>query len=164
MLIFACIGSFTISYPQIVILPSSNGSMPVRHFMVVDLPAPFLPRNPKTSPGFSSSDKSFTEYTSLLAYLFLRWSILSIGGAPSMTVFSFEKSPSLPWISVSSDALTSSRISGSRSSRVSSSSAAVSSIIWSGVSATSCSCLFFLNFIFILHLSYLLYNVRKATI
>ena len=43
-------------------------------------------------------------------------------------------------------------------------SAAVSSIIWSGVSATSCSCLFFLNFIFILHLSYLLYNVRKATI
>ena len=43
MLSFALIGSREMSYPQIVMLPSSNGMMPVMHFIVVLFPAPFFP-------------------------------------------------------------------------------------------------------------------------
>ena len=46
------------SCPQISIVPLSNGMIPVKHLMVVDLPAPFCPKNPKISPGLSSNEIS----------------------------------------------------------------------------------------------------------
>ena len=36
--------------PKRVAVPSLGGSRPVSIFMVVDLPQPFEPRNPKISP------------------------------------------------------------------------------------------------------------------
>src|SRR5690554_3454693 len=41
-------------------LPPSGVRKPVSIFMVVDLPAPFGPRKPRTSPGFTSKDRLST--------------------------------------------------------------------------------------------------------
>src|SRR5689334_9306063 len=41
-------------------LPSVGSAMPVMQWMVVDLPAPLGPRNPKNSPSGMVSDKSST--------------------------------------------------------------------------------------------------------
>jgi hypothetical protein len=41
-------------------VPDVGDAIPVMQLIVVDLPAPFGPRNPKKSPGFTSKDKSFT--------------------------------------------------------------------------------------------------------
>ena len=43
-----------------VMVPSVIGRYPVSIRIVVDLPAPFGPRNPRTSPLFTSKDIPFT--------------------------------------------------------------------------------------------------------
>jgi hypothetical protein len=57
---FAGIGFSTISNPPTVILPSVGGIKPVIMRMEVDLPAPFGPRNPKTSPRSTENETPST--------------------------------------------------------------------------------------------------------
>ena len=49
----AASGSATTSWPQMLALPAVGVMNPASMRMVVVLPAPFGPRNPSTSPGFT---------------------------------------------------------------------------------------------------------------
>src|SRR5436305_1694344 len=53
-------GSVVMSWPPTVIVPSEGGMNPVIIRIVVDLPAPFGPRKPSTSPRSTSNETSFT--------------------------------------------------------------------------------------------------------
>ena len=56
MLALASIGLTLISLPDIFIVPLVGVKKPVIIFIEVDLPAPFGPRKPKTSPLFTESE------------------------------------------------------------------------------------------------------------
>ena len=57
---FAGSGFSTMSWPPMEMAPSDGGMNPVIIRMVVDLPAPFGPRNPKTSPRSTVNEIPFT--------------------------------------------------------------------------------------------------------
>src|ERR1051325_10426271 len=75
----AGIGSSVISWPPTVTLPSVGGMNPVTMRMVVDLPAPFGPRKPSTSPRSREKETPstarfgpnvFTKFSTLIMSLF----------------------------------------------------------------------------------------------
>jgi hypothetical protein len=56
----ACTGERSMSWPHTVTVPADGAMNPAIMRMVVDLPAPFAPRNPNTSPGLTVNDTSST--------------------------------------------------------------------------------------------------------
>ena len=52
--------AFRISWPQTTAVPDVGVRKPVIIFMVVDLPAPFGPRKPRTSPFATEKEMSST--------------------------------------------------------------------------------------------------------
>src|SRR5678815_740483 len=74
---FAAMGLATISNPPMETSPSDGGMNPVMTRMVVDLPAPFGPRNPKTSPFSTPNDTPST--ATLGPNVFLMFRTLIIG-------------------------------------------------------------------------------------
>ena len=56
----AAMPSVPTSWPQIRAVPEVGGMKPASMRMVVDLPAPFGPRNPSTSPRATLNDTSST--------------------------------------------------------------------------------------------------------
>ena len=56
----AAIGAVRISWPHTAAVPAVGVMKPVIIFMVVDLPAPFGPRKPSTSPLSTEKDTSST--------------------------------------------------------------------------------------------------------
>src|SRR5438445_4083583 len=60
MCLFAAIGLVAMSSPQIIAVPAVGARKPVIIFIVVDLPAPFGPRNPSTSPRGTVNEMSST--------------------------------------------------------------------------------------------------------
>src|ERR1700719_3268102 len=63
MCLFAAIGGVVMSSPQITAVPAVGARNPVIIFIVVDLPAPFGPRNPNTSPAGTLNDTLSTATT-----------------------------------------------------------------------------------------------------
>src|SRR5689334_20138560 len=57
---FAAIGSAPMSWPQMTAVPALGARKPVIIFIVVDLPAPFGPRKPSTSPFGTVNETSST--------------------------------------------------------------------------------------------------------
>ena len=59
--------------PQMLIRPSDGGMNPVIMRMVVDLPAPFGPRNPSTSPRSIRYLAIIREFDAMMAHLDALW-------------------------------------------------------------------------------------------
>src|SRR6516164_985719 len=57
---FAAIGCVVMSWPQTIAVPAVGARKPVIIFIVVDLPAPFGPRKPSTSPRGTMKEMSST--------------------------------------------------------------------------------------------------------
>src|SRR5438874_13362854 len=66
--------------PPTVTSPAEGGMKPVIIRMVVDLPAPFGPRKPRTSPLFTVNDTPFT--ATFAPNVFCRFLTLIIPGLP----------------------------------------------------------------------------------
>src|ERR1700751_385461 len=60
MCFFAAIGWVAMSQPQMIAVPEEGARNPVIIFIVVDLPAPFGPRKPSTSPRGTVKETSST--------------------------------------------------------------------------------------------------------
>ena len=56
----AASGALSTSWPQTRTVPEVGARKPVIIFIVVDLPAPFGPRKPSTSPGCTLKEMSST--------------------------------------------------------------------------------------------------------
>jgi hypothetical protein len=72
----AASGAVSTSCPQTLIFPEVGARKPVINFMVVDLPAPFGPRNPSTSPGLTANEMSSTASKSPYRFVRLLISII----------------------------------------------------------------------------------------
>src|SRR6516162_661388 len=59
---FAAIGRVVMSWPQTMAVPLVGARKPVIIFIVVDLPAPFGPRKPSTSPRGTVKEMSSTAF------------------------------------------------------------------------------------------------------
>src|SRR5271169_3502086 len=60
---FAAIGCVVMSWPQTIAVPAVGARKPVIIFIVVDLPAPFGPRKPSTSPRGTVKEMSSTAFS-----------------------------------------------------------------------------------------------------
>src|SRR6266446_5485522 len=82
-------GCSTISKPPTVAVPSVGGMKPVIIRMVVDLPAPFGPRKPKTSPRSIENEIPSTArlvpkaFAKLLTFIIVSASFLHEANSPS---------------------------------------------------------------------------------
>ena len=56
----ACTGARSMSWPHTLTCPADGAMKPAIMRMVVDLPAPFAPKKPSTSPGATEKVKSST--------------------------------------------------------------------------------------------------------
>src|SRR5580698_11553461 len=70
----ACTGAVSMSWPQTETCPAVGEMKPAIMRMVVDLPAPLAPRNPRTSPGATEKVRSFT--ASLSPYRLVRFFVV----------------------------------------------------------------------------------------
>src|SRR6266852_4789228 len=85
MRFFAAIGCVAMSWPQTIAVPAVGARKPVIIFIVVDLPAPFGPRKPSTSPRGTVKEMSSTAL-SAPKYL-ARCRISSIARCPPIARF-----------------------------------------------------------------------------
>src|SRR6516162_9272208 len=60
---FAATGWVAMSWPQTIAVPAVGARKPVIIFIVVDLPAPFGPRKPSTSPRATVKEMSSTAFS-----------------------------------------------------------------------------------------------------
>ncbi|OQC26274.1 MAG: hypothetical protein BWX70_02358 [Verrucomicrobia bacterium ADurb.Bin070] len=65
----AATGSVAISWPQIVAVPAVGGMNPVIIRIVVDFPAPFGPRKPRTSPFSTEKETPLTAWNEPKSFL-----------------------------------------------------------------------------------------------
>ena len=83
----ALTGFLSMLLPHISTVPSVMGKMPVTHFSVVDLPAPFGPSKPTSSPFSMVKATSLMEKSAVLEYFLESPSILRVGAELVISVF-----------------------------------------------------------------------------